>query len=66
MYIYILVKLALALVVVLNINNAATEKVSSITIHYKSKFDVANFYACIRIILIIFVLGSFLKIAIFE
>ena len=64
--IYILIKLAIALVIGLNTNNLATEKLSSRKILYKAKSDVTNGYACIVRILIIFVLAPFFSIAIFK
>ena len=64
--IYILIKLALALVIGLNTNNPATEKVSAIKLLYKPKPDAADGYVCIGSIIIISILAPFLSIAIFE
>ena len=66
MDISILVKLALALVIVLNTNNSATEKTSVRKLIYKPKFNIAARYTCIGIIIIIFLLAPFFITAIFE
>ena len=66
MDISILIKLALALVVGLNTNNSATEKGSSRKILYKPISNVADGYAFIDGILIIFVLAPLFSIDIFK
>ena len=55
----ILIKLALTLAIGLNTNNSATEKVSVSKLIYEPKSDVANGYACIGRIIIIFVVAKF-------
>ena len=62
----ILIKIALALVIGLYTNNSATEKAFSRKLLYKPKSDVADGYARIGRIIIIFVLEIFFSISIFE